>query len=189
MTISKKLRELRDEVTACKMCKASKYRIKPVMGQGSHAPRVIFIGESPSREENLSGFCSVLKNQVKETNCYLCYAIKCFIPQCHNLTDEVENCSVYLHFQIELLKPDFIVTLGINGMKAILKLYSDLEPDLEKDHGKIFDLKLDGGKFVKYIPMKRSKIKKGGLNLIYENKRIREKFKAEKRTTDNSNYK
>ena len=50
---------IKEEVIACQKCGLYKTRILPVVGQGNHSAKIIFIGEAPGANENKTGvpFC------------------------------------------------------------------------------------------------------------------------------------
>ena len=155
-------KELRDDVIDCKMCELHKTRTYPVIGIGSHNPKVVFVGEAPGREEDLiatpfvgkSG--QILRAQIHRIglkDVYLCNVLKCRPPENRDPShEETENCSVYLRRQIEVLKPLFVVTLGRFAMETIKRMYGGSYYSLSECHGSKSTFKLDNGSIVTFIP-------------------------------------
>ena len=48
----KLLLAIKEEVIACQKCGLYKTRILPVVGQGNHSARIMFIGEAPGANES-----------------------------------------------------------------------------------------------------------------------------------------
>ena len=61
--VEKELRKIKDEVVNCRKCSLYEERIKngfyPVIGEGNHRARIIFVGEAPGLQEAKTGrpFC------------------------------------------------------------------------------------------------------------------------------------
>ena len=55
----KLLKKIKNEVINCKKCSLSKTRTLPVIGQGDHNAKIMFIGEAPGLNEDKTGvpFC------------------------------------------------------------------------------------------------------------------------------------
>ncbi|RLF18302.1 MAG: uracil-DNA glycosylase, partial [Thermoprotei archaeon] len=49
------LDEIARQVEACRKCGLWKSRTRPVVGEGSLDPKIMFIGEAPGRNEDLQG--------------------------------------------------------------------------------------------------------------------------------------
>ena len=52
---SQELKKIKEEVLNCKKCSLYKTRTYPVIGEGNHQAKIIFIGESPGAQENKTG--------------------------------------------------------------------------------------------------------------------------------------
>ena len=53
------MEKIKEDILACKKCRLYKGRNVPVIGQGNHSAKIIFIGEAPGVRENATGvpFC------------------------------------------------------------------------------------------------------------------------------------
>ncbi len=149
--IKKEMREIKDEVLACKNCPLYKTRTYPVIGQGSHQTKILFCGEAPGLSEDKTGrpFCGaagrVLDELLESTGIrreeiYICNILKCRPPGNRNpKKEEIEACTPYLERQIEIIKPKAICTLGNYSTAYILEKYGlkDKIQGISKIHGKI----------------------------------------------------
>lgn len=166
MKINKKLKKIRDEVVECQKCSLGKTRILPVIGQGNHQAKIVFIGEAPGSNEDKTGipFCGQSGNiltelldsiGIKREDVYICNILKCRPPNNRNpQTNEIETCTPYLEKQIEVIQPKVISALGNYATSYILKKYnlSDEIKGIGQVHGKIFEAKVSFGR-VKIIPL------------------------------------
>jgi uracil-DNA glycosylase family 4 len=159
---TKKLKSIKEKVLKCKKCSLCKTRKFPVIGQGNHRAKIMFVGEAPGMSEDLSGvpFCGQagkildgLLNSagIKREEVYIANILKCRPPANRNpKQEEIEACTPYLEKQIEIIKPKIICTLGNFSTSFIFKKYS-LEEKIQgisRIHGKIFSA--DG---IKIIPL------------------------------------
>ena len=110
---------------ACTKCRLSKGRTKVVPGDGPCDSAILFVGEAPGRDEDLSGRpfvgrggrlldkalerAGVAREQVRITN-----LVKCRPPGNRRpRKDEVSICtSLYLMGEIESVKPRVVCALG-----------------------------------------------------------------------------
>jgi len=85
------LKKIRDEVLRCRKCLLYKTRTLPVVGQGNHQAKIMFIGEAPGYNEDKTGrpFCgragAVLNELLKSINLtredvYITNLLKCRPP-------------------------------------------------------------------------------------------------------------
>ncbi|TAL33748.1 MAG: uracil-DNA glycosylase [Spirochaetes bacterium] len=142
------LQELRDHIGDCTRCKLSTTRTNIVFGEGNPAARVMFIGEGPGREEDLQsrpfvGRAGVLLTaiiekgmQVPREDVYIANVVKCrptvnmeFQRDRPPDDEERATCGPFLKKQIEIIRPEVIVTLGnpstqflLNTKQGITKL-------------------------------------------------------------------
>jgi len=130
----KRLRQLNDsQVKNCRKCALCETRTQTVFGQGSPAPRIVFVGEAPGYEEDKQGLAFVgaagqlLTKMIeagmglKRADVFICNVLKCRPP--NNRTpsaDEIIACNPYLREQIEILNPEVIVALGAPAAKTLL---------------------------------------------------------------------
>lgn len=120
-------------VKKCTKCKLHATRTNTVPGQGHPHPEILFIGEGPGEDEDLSGLAFVgmagklltkmiaamgfLRDEV-----FIANVVKCRPPGNRNPEpEEVAACMPYLEEQIRHLSPKVIITLGAVASKAVLK--------------------------------------------------------------------
>lgn len=126
------LEELENEVKKCNKCKLCRTRNNTVFGQGNKNSKIMFIGEAPGGDEDLTGKPFVgkagkLMNEafkgigINRDDVYIANIIKCRPPNNRNPEyDEVNACINYLRNQVMLIKPEIIVLLGSVALKSIL---------------------------------------------------------------------
>jgi len=151
----KALLEIKNQVIACKKCPLYKARTLPVIGQGNHDADIMFVGEAPGKNEDLTGrpFCgrsgdilSELLESIGLTrdNVYICNILKCRPPGNRNpLPNEIEACTSYLDTQIEVINPKIICCLGNFATGYILRKFGfkDEAQGISKIRGKVFNAK------------------------------------------------
>jgi len=158
-----KLKQVKDDVVGCKKCSLHKTRILPVIGQGNHSAKIMFIGEAPGAQEDKTGvpFCGAsgrfldeLLNSagIKREEVYIANLLKCRPPKNRDpKSEELEVCTPYLERQIEAINPKIISPLGRHSMNFLMKKFN-LEDQIDlisKIHGKIFDIKNN----IKLVPL------------------------------------
>jgi DNA polymerase len=106
----------------------------------------MFVGEAPGANEDLQGLPFVGRAgnlldkilaaiDLKREQIYIANVLKCRPPD--NRTPnagEVEKCEPYLQKQIEIIRPQLIVCLGLTAAKTLLRV----DYTLEKMRGQIF---------------------------------------------------
>ena len=151
------LRKIKNEVLNCQKCPLYKERAKskfyPVIGEGSHQAKIMFVGEAPGLNEAKTGrpFCGaagkvldeLLKSiDVKRENVYITNILKDRPPENRDpQPEEIKACTPYLERQIEIIKPKVICPLGRHSMKFLMEKFG-LENQTEgisKIHGKLFE--------------------------------------------------
>ncbi|KPJ55248.1 DNA polymerase [Parcubacteria bacterium DG_74_2] len=164
--IEKELRKIKDEVLQCQRCALYQTRTYPVIGEGNHRTKIMFIGEAPGESEDRTGhpFCGAAGNvldellksiSIKREEVYICNILKCRPPENRNpKTEEIEACTPYLLRQIEIIKPKAICTLGNFSTAFIFEKYGlkDKIEGISKIHGKVFEVKTLFGS-LKIIPL------------------------------------
>ncbi len=167
---TEQMRKIKDEIVAAKDSPLYEYRIKnkyfPVIGEGSHTAKIMFIGEAPGRNEAETGrpFCGasgrvldeLLRSiNTKRSEIYITNVVKDRPPMNRDpLPNEIEFYAPFLDRQIEIIKPEIIATLGRFSMAYIMKEFG-LESELKSIsiiHGKIFYANTSYGK-IKIIPL------------------------------------
>lgn len=121
------------QVQGCLRCKLSAYRTKTVFGEGDVDALIMFIGEGPGENEDLTGRPFVgragelLDRMIagmglKREQVYIANLVKCRPPGNRApAPDEVAACTPYLETQIETVRPRVIVTLGAPAAKYVLR--------------------------------------------------------------------
>ncbi len=127
------LNSLREEIGNCTRCKLSKFRKNIVFGEGSHNAKLMFIGEAPGKEEDIQGIPFVgdagmvltrliEKMGLKRSDVYIANIIKCRPPMNRDPeADEIETCRGFIEKQIEIIKPEIIITLGRIALQSIMR--------------------------------------------------------------------
>ncbi len=131
----------------------------PVIGEGSHNAKIMFVGEAPGRNEAKTGkpFCGaagkVLDKLLDHVNIardsiYITNIVKDRPPENRDPTPrEIEVYGPFLDRQIEIMKPRVIVALGRYSMGYIMEKFGlgdQLEP-IGKAHGKVYATKSSYG--------------------------------------------
>ncbi len=164
-----RLRQIRDEVFNCKDLPLFSYRSSnkyyPVIGQGNHEAKIMLIAEAPGEEEAKTGRPFVgsagkildkllVFAKIKREEIYITNIVKDRPP--NNRTPNEEEIKAYSPFitrQIEIIKPEIIVTLGRIAMEWVVEKYKLVNfGKISRVHGQIFDLKINDC-LVKFIPM------------------------------------
>ena len=164
------MRKIKDEVVALKKSPLYKFRIEnknlPVIGEGSHFAKIMFIGEAPGRNEAKTGkpFCGRAGDILNEllnfvgierSEIYITNIVKDRPPQNRDpLPDEIKIYGPFLDRQIEIIQPKVIATLGRYAMGYVMnKLGLELELDvISKMHGRVFDTTTSYGD-IKVVPL------------------------------------
>lgn len=124
-------KQLYEELNACKECRLYATRTNVVPGEGNIHADIMFIGEGPGHDEDISGRPFVgaagqLLNSMLESikltrdDVYIANIVKCRPPG--NRTPEQSEaltCIKYLRAQTTLIKPGIIVCLGATAAKYV----------------------------------------------------------------------
>ena len=157
------MREIRNEIVDLKESPLYKYRTEnkyfPVIGEGSHDAKIMFVGEAPGRNEAKTGkpFCGAagkVLDQLLEyvgiprASVYVTNIVKDRPPENRDPTSgEIEVYGPFLDRQIEIIQPRVICALGRYAMGYIMKKF-DLDLELEpisRAHGKAYQGKAPYG--------------------------------------------
>lgn len=121
------------QVKGCIKCILCKTRTNTVFGEGDPDARLMFIGEGPGENEDLQGRPFVgkageLLNKMingmglRREQVYIANIVKCRPPGNRvPAPDEVATCTPYLEQQIEVIRPQVIVTLGLPSTQYMLQ--------------------------------------------------------------------
>lgn len=126
------LTERKQQCLSCENCHLCRTRTNVVYGVGPSDADVMFIGEGPGQQEDLTGepFVGAAGQLLDRMlsiiglgrhNCYIANIVKCRPPQNRDpQPDEQEACFPWLQEQIRLINPKIIVCLGrISALKLI----------------------------------------------------------------------
>jgi len=164
------LKQIRDQVLVLKDSPLYSYRIEnryfPVIGEGSHFAKIMFIGEAPGRNEAKTGrpFCGsagkilddlLASVGIERSEVYVTNIVK-DRPQNNRdpLPEEIKIYGPFLDQQINIIQPQIIATLGRYSMGYIMEKFglADVLLPISKMHGKEFIAETDYGK-VYIIPL------------------------------------
>lgn len=147
---SNDLPDLKQKIHNCKECELGETRNKFVFGSGNPNADIMIIGEAPGRDEDAQGepfvgragqlLTKILEaiNLTRE-EVFIANIIKCRPPG-NRVPEksEVDKCEPYLKKQIELIKPQFILSLGLTSINTLLKQkfkMADIRGNLMEYHG------------------------------------------------------
>lgn len=164
------MKKISFDVINLKSSSLYQYRIdnnyKPVIGEGNHHAKLMFIGEAPGENEAKTGhpFCGasgrVLNEllasiKISRQNVYITNLVKDRPPDNRDPTPmEIALYAPYLLRQIDIIKPSCIATLGRHSMSYIMTHFG-LEKELKsisKIHGQIFKINSTGIGLM-YVPL------------------------------------
>ncbi len=130
---STSLRQLYELIHTCKNCPLGHTRTNFVFGSGNSNADIMLIGEAPGADEDAQGLPFVgragqLLTKIlasiglKREDVYIANILKCRPPNNRApIPSEILECEPYLHKQIELINPKFIVILGLTAANTLLK--------------------------------------------------------------------
>src|SRR3989344_6111596 len=164
------LKQIKDEVlnltSSPLYAERVKNKVSPVIGEGNHFAKFMFVGEAPGRNEAATGrpFCGragkildelLASVEIPRQDVYVTNIVKDRPPFNRDpLPEEIDSYGPFLDRQIEIIEPEVIVSLGRFSMTYIMKKFDLdflLEP-ISRIHGKIFDTKTTYGE-IKIIPL------------------------------------
>lgn len=157
------MEQIKDEVLNLKKSPLYNERIKnnvfPVIGEGSHFAKIMFIGEAPGKNEAKTGrpFCGAAGKIFDELlshvgipreEVYVTNIVKDRPPLNRDpLPSEIEIYGPFLNRQINIIQPSVIATLGRYSMAYIMNRFNlgaELK-SISQMHGKVFDAKTKYG--------------------------------------------
>jgi uracil-DNA glycosylase family 4 len=116
---------------ACQRCRLAATRTRVVPGLGSSSSRIMFVGEAPGRDEDLSGrpfvgrAGSILTQTLEELgiareDVYI-NTVKCRPPGNRKpRLDEVDACRQHLEAEFEAVGPEIVCILGLTAAHGLL---------------------------------------------------------------------
>ncbi|PIE53063.1 uracil-DNA glycosylase [Candidatus Fermentibacteria bacterium] len=126
------MNELRESVAGCRKCSLGATRKNIVFGEGNPEAGILVIGEGPGATEDETGipftgrsgklldkiFLSIGLNRKL---LFIANIVKCRPPNNRTPSSaEAEICGKFLTRQIEIMKPEVILTLGASAARYIL---------------------------------------------------------------------
>ncbi len=139
--------ELAEACEKCEKCPLGKTKTNCVFGTGNREADLMFVGEAPGEQEDLTGIPFVgaagkhldrhlTAVGIDRESVYIANILKCRPPRNRDPKPEEEDaCMEHLRAQVRLIKPKMIVCLGrIAAMRLI-------DPDfrITRDHGKFYE--------------------------------------------------
>ena len=135
--------ELQKKCAECQKCALCQTRTNCVFGVGNRNADLLFVGEAPGEQEDLSGTPFVGRAgqlldkflfavDVNREDVYIANILKCRPPQNRDpLPQEEDACIDYLREQVRLIRPKIIVCLGRIAAKRLIR------PDykITQEHG------------------------------------------------------
>lgn len=131
----------------CQKCALGQTRTNSVFGVGNPNADLMFVGEAPGEQEDLSGIPFVGRAgqlldkflyavDIDREDVYIANILKCRPPKNRDpLPEEEDACIEYLREQVRLIRPKVIVCLGRIAAMRLIK------PDFKitKEHGQWFE--------------------------------------------------
>ncbi|WP_353662611.1 uracil-DNA glycosylase [Hydrogenimonas sp. SS33] len=124
-TLPDDLKALEQIVSQCQLCALSKTRTKTVFGEGNPHAALMFVGEGPGAQEDMTGrpfvgragelLTKMIENvlEIPRSEVYIANIVKCRPPNNRVPTpEEAYTCLPYLQKQMELVAPRIVVALG-----------------------------------------------------------------------------
>lgn len=142
------LETLAKEIKECQKCELRFECTQPVPGLGEVGAKYFIIGEAPGREEDRDGmpFVGMAGKRLNKliglggislNECYLTNVVKCRPPKNRQpKRAEVRSCLPWLRLELELIKPEYVITLGATPLKlftddGIRQLHGTMLTDVE----------------------------------------------------------
>lgn len=138
-----KLEQLYETCKSCTACPLSATRTNLVFGTGNPNAELMFVGEAPGEQEDLTGTPFVGRAgqlldrflfavDIDRSSVYIANILKCRPPKNRDpLPAEEDACIGYLREQVRLIRPKIIVCLGrIAAMRLIRPDYK-----ITREHG------------------------------------------------------
>ncbi|MBP5201618.1 uracil-DNA glycosylase [bacterium] len=127
------LEKVRIRAGRCEACRLAAKRTNMVFGEGNPDADIMFIGEGPGEDEDLSGrpfvgkagqlLTKIIENGMKipRSQVYIANIVKCRPPANRDpMPDEAQCCIGFLKEQIKIVNPKVLILLGKVAMKNLL---------------------------------------------------------------------
>jgi len=149
------IEQIAHEIKVCRNCPLWEKRTNAAPGEGVLQPLVLVIGEGPGEDEDRQGrpfvgragqLLDKMLDSIglsRKTNCFIANVVKCRPPFNRNpYPEETAACASYLDRQIALLKPKFILVMGVIAAQSLLQTTDSMK----KIHGKFTEISVGGMK-------------------------------------------
>jgi DNA polymerase len=125
--------DLEREALTCTKCPLAETRTQVVFGVGDPHADLLFVGEGPGEQEDLTGepfvgragrlLTSLIEGiGLTRSEVYIANVVKCRPPGNRDpLPLEIETCRPYLEAQVAFIEPRVVVTLGNFATKLLLE--------------------------------------------------------------------
>ncbi len=145
--MSTELELLQKHCQSCHKCPLGDTRTNLVFGVGNPRAELMFVGEAPGEQEDLSGTPFVGRAgqlldrflyavDIAREDVYIANILKCRPPKNRDpLPEEEDACMDYLREQVRIIQPKIIVCLG--RIAAAKLIHSDFK--ITAEHGKWFE--------------------------------------------------
>ena len=133
------LEKLRIKAERCSACRLAAKRTNMVFGEGNENADIMFIGEGPGEDEDLSGrpfvgkagqlLTKIIENGMKipRSQVYIANIVKCRPPANRDpMPDEAQCCIGFLKEQIRIVNPKVLILLGKVALKNLLGVESSI---------------------------------------------------------------
>jgi len=123
---------LEEAISGCLKCPLGHTRTRFVFGSGNPDADIMIIGEAPGADEDAQGLPFVGRAgqlltkileaiQLSRDEVFICNILKCRPPNNRKpLVSETDECEPYLWKQIELIRPRFILAVGLTAANTLL---------------------------------------------------------------------
>ena len=141
---------IREACEACALCPLSQTRTNVVFGVGNPDAEILFVGEAPGENEDLTGepfvgrggqLLDLYLNGIgldRKDNIYITNILKCRPPMNRDpKPEEEEACIPYLRELVKVMRPKIIVCVG--RIAAQMLISRDFR--VTKEHGVFFEKK------------------------------------------------
>lgn len=167
---SERMRAIKEEVLNLTASPLYEERIRnmayPVIGEGGHAARVMFVGEAPGKNEAETArpFCGasgkvldqlLASVGIRRPEVYVTNIVKDRPPENRDPSPaEIALYAPFLDRQISIIQPQIIATLGRFAMKYIMEKFGLAEAlrSITENHGRLFAATAPYGP-VKILPL------------------------------------
>lgn len=127
------LERVRAKAERCSACRLAAKRTKMVFGEGNPNADIMFIGEGPGEDEDMTGrpfvgkagqlLTKIIENGMKipRETVYIANIVKCRPPANRDpMPDEAQCCIGFLKEQIKIVNPKVLILLGKVALKNLL---------------------------------------------------------------------